>query len=482
MAAVLPHLEQQGVGREWSSGSRLAGFGEARRFTGPPPDALARHHAELTQLGYVRETVFDRLSEISYEVCAGDREGRDTRNVYLVLSEPIGTAPLWNPPGDGKASQFKLLSWTSKMGCPSFSLPAGAPQLGGSCPGAVAGQSTVPLEARRAGARRVLEVVREEVDLQRAICETCYAAGGRYATSLVQYAQALNFAWATQAVRDGSFVEIMAYAVDHADYLLGGGERQGNAYLREGTGERFFRIHDSGDFFDVRYLEAWRAVADELPDVTFWAPTRIWATGWGVDAVNRINDPERHPPNLIIRPSAYMVGSDPPRYLGPGWAQGTVVAPKDEPVGRASSAARIGCLTEPVHAGTRSPPTAALAAGPVGRTGTTSRSCTGSTEVNMRARPIKRRLDRCAASGCRLRGRPALKVSRLEGHPYTSGRGTRPCRVESRRCPVQLVFIGGRTFLRTCAERGVVDADTEIASGREGQRFARAWCSRYKKG
>ncbi len=39
---------------------------------------------------------------------------------------------------------------------------------------------------------------------------------------------------------------------------------------------RRFRIHESGDFFSPRYVEFWKIVAEALPEVTFWAPTRTW--------------------------------------------------------------------------------------------------------------------------------------------------------------------------------------------------------------
>src|SRR5262249_35549281 len=99
----------------------------------------------------------------------------------------------------------------------------------------------------------------------------------------------------------------------------------------------------------------------------------------------------------------------------------------------------------------------------------------------MRTRPKKTRLDRCGATGCRMRGRAPLKITRLEDLRYTSGRGAKPCRVESKRCPVQLVFVGGRTFLRTCASLGVVEADTEVETGVAAQKVAKDWCSRRRR-
>ena len=38
----------------------------------------------------------------------------------------------------------------------------------------------------------------------------------------------------------------------------------------------FFRLHDSGDLFHVRYIEAWTLVAKTMPAVYIWIPTRFW--------------------------------------------------------------------------------------------------------------------------------------------------------------------------------------------------------------
>ena len=52
----------------------------------------------------------------------------------------------------------------------------------------------------------------------------------------------------------------------------------------------FFRIHDSGDFgvpgVTSEYIEAWSMVAGMLPQVQFWAPTRVWATMKSVSALD----------------------------------------------------------------------------------------------------------------------------------------------------------------------------------------------------
>ncbi len=78
----------------------------------------------------------------------------------------------------------------------------------------------------------------------------------------------------------------------------------------------------SGDFFSPEYFAAWKLVADDNPDVTFWAPSRVWAVPGLREAVNEINNPPR---NLVIRPSAYSINEPGPGELGPGWAAGSTV-------------------------------------------------------------------------------------------------------------------------------------------------------------
>lgn len=345
MAAIIPHLEvptdTTPVERAYDmcvgslSGESL---GEDHPACPAPQSVLADAHAGLLGMVFVRQAVFDSLEGLQFTVQPGNAQGKDAKKVFLVLDRPIGPGPAWNPATNPDVSQYKLLSWTSKMNAPSWSLPAGAPQIGGACPGAVAGQSIVPEKALDAAARLVNiglgRPASTPVNLAQAICEHCYATGGQYSTGQVQFAQILRFLWARQAINfhlpNGStaFVEAMVYAIDNADYKLNGGTMQGEGAEAtqdlppEPTGRRFFRIHDSGDFFEEEYLRQWKMIADRLPDITFWAPSRIWATSWGINAVNKIN---REPRNLIIRPSAYEVNEAGPVDLGPGWAGPTTV-------------------------------------------------------------------------------------------------------------------------------------------------------------
>jgi hypothetical protein len=109
------------------------------------------------------------------------------------------------------------------------------------------------------------------------------------------------------------------------------GHSNDGKYVPPETRGFYFRLHDSGDFFSRKYLEAWNEVARRLPDVKFWAPTRIWALPNGTDWVNDLNlsigtDGQ---PNFIIRPSQYMINRPAPvpneGDFGPNWAAWTTV-------------------------------------------------------------------------------------------------------------------------------------------------------------
>jgi len=342
MAAIKPHLEQQddpsetAVERQYFAEGTfedkvevgvptgLQGLGTAYPVDKKAWMSLQASHAELLRLSYARKVTLDQLQGAAYTVRAVKNE------VVLTLDQPIQGAE-WNAAGGRDIRNVMLLSWTKKMGTPSFALTAGVPQIGGACPGSVAGQSIVPEKALLAAQRHVTKVTGLPVSLADSICNKCYATGGNYIYGSNVLAQTLRTMWARDAVRDGSFVNTMTWAVQHADYLTDGGKVDDAEYGPERFPGRFFRIHDSGDFFSRKYLEEWKKVADRFksgPNRTiFWAPTRIWATDWGVEAVNEINSDKDS--NLVIRPSIYHVNeSIPSTDLGPGWSSWSVVFSK----------------------------------------------------------------------------------------------------------------------------------------------------------
>ena len=360
MARVLPFQERQGDPAETPTTDLVLQTRPAEFDLLQLVDvqaALDQSHAELVSTAWIRAAVVRSMQNKRFRIQARDVKGNDPRSVFIIVLDANGnptdvvddwqegnTTAAWSPPATPSAKQVEVLSWTTKMGCPSFSLPAGPIESGGSCPGAKGGQSIVPVPAMKAGQDAVTAVTGEPVRLYQAICQFCYAEGGQYSTGQVQIAQVLRYIWTRDAASNVSFgpqgptfgpkavawIEAMVYAIDNADFALDGGKVEKLVYPperpRPGTRkkQRFFRWHDSGDFFSAAHVALVKEVCKRLPDITFWAPTRCWATTWGVEAVNKINGPAENS-NLVIRPSAFHVNEPPPprEKLGIGWAQGS---------------------------------------------------------------------------------------------------------------------------------------------------------------
>jgi hypothetical protein len=301
-------------------------LGDLPEFGGESVDALVteslnKSHAELMRTATVRQAIIESLRGRTVKLQAGNSKGLNRKELFFVLDGPIGREPLWNPPGDGGAM---------------------------------------------AAARSVTARTGQPVRVQQAVCQSCYATGGRYGTGALQAKQVLAMIWTLRTHETDVWFEAMRYAIEYADYLLCGGEMNGNQYRAEtprtrvqglpdlaswGTSYRFFRVHDSGDlgFGSGTYLRAWKRItewfspenhvarvaflrenhgvsAEEIKKnhgpIVFWAPSRIWATVNGVREVNEINGVGSR--NFIIRPSAYHFNERAPENLGPGWARGSV--------------------------------------------------------------------------------------------------------------------------------------------------------------
>jgi hypothetical protein len=258
---------------------------------------------------------------------------------------------------------ISLFSTNSKMRCPTFDLPAGAPSAGGACPGATPAQ-TVSLGARTgydastgvvtpdsfAGKGGILTkrsdgsyglrmVPNVTYDLARSVCNTCYATGGKYQGATVQLTEIVHFSLADAASRDVSmgnaFVDAMVWQIPQLDYagLLehGAGEtkEQTQARMAELGYPNVVRVHSSGDFFSIKYAELWLRIARRLyrehgRKYQLWAPTRThvlpeWAAWWADQKI---------PPNFTIRPSGYGIGDPAPAAYG--LAAGTSVLTEDQ--------------------------------------------------------------------------------------------------------------------------------------------------------
>lgn len=249
---------------------------------------------------------------------------------YMQSTSSVGSAP--------------LLTNTSKMVCPSYSLPAGVPGMGGSCPGATAGQTysaaTLGRKSYLKSKKIMLDVLNTSTpksDRTMAktmpddmICQHCYATGGNYMKT--QQWQVIRYAWQRWAIANGTFAPTLIQAIQEAQWHI-----EQPQWAKSGW--RFFRIHDSGDFTDAASIAAWKQVADafaegnklNLPKTMFWAPTRIWTLPRHIKDVNRINGGKNWRGNFIIRPSAMMVDDFAPdltRSNGKaksGWSAGSTV-------------------------------------------------------------------------------------------------------------------------------------------------------------
>lgn len=319
----------------------LSGYLErAKKLCPTPQEILDDSHTGLMTTNWTRQATEDSLAGREIHVmqgvltAAGNRG--DKREIYLSLDQPAGKIPLWNPPGDGKAQKFSLLSWTSKMDCPSWSLPAGHISVGGSCPAAA--QSTMDPRKLEERLRRVGKVLDRPVSLPSAICQHCYAEGGQYGTGMVQYAQVLRFAWTKIAVRTTNpktgntyFFDTLSAAIANADYHLDGGKPRDNYVPREpkGSTQKYFRVHDSGDFYEPSYFLEWVKLTRKHQEVKFWAPTRMWAVPKLARMLREMHADGSIPANFIIRPSSYALNDHAPPPI-PGMAAATVVIDKEQ--------------------------------------------------------------------------------------------------------------------------------------------------------
>lgn len=208
-------------------------------------------------------------------------------------------------------SDVPLLTETSKMASPSFSLPAFTSLTGGTCPMAEVSDSRMEALAGLRGRKTV-------------ICSACYALTSGYAYANVMTDAAGRKDWVDKGLkkdRTGAFMGGL-FATMIASYAIWGrggkrskqeigvwdGEqitkwgarkrtvvkntalkiasydtqevRPNTLALFEGTPKGklagFFRLHDSGDLFSPKYIQAWTVAARTMPKVYIWIPTRTW--------------------------------------------------------------------------------------------------------------------------------------------------------------------------------------------------------------
>jgi hypothetical protein len=136
------------------------------------------------------------------------------------------------------------------------------------------------------------------------ICDDCYASKGCYSWDSSKNAQNVRFNWTRDCMRTDEGMDLWVSVMT-------------GAILKE----EYFRIHDSGDFFNTRYVKAWIRVCRALPATKFWAPTRAWQGG--KSGLLPVYDPLLNAlrelaslPNVTVRPSALNFGDLPPVVNG----------------------------------------------------------------------------------------------------------------------------------------------------------------------
>ena len=117
------------------------------------------------------------------------------------------------------------------------------------------------------------------VNIPGSVCSGCYAMKNRYRFTNVREAMDRRL----QALEHPRWVEAMTTLI---------------------SGEAWFRWHDSGDIQSLKHLENIFEVCKRTPQTQHWMPTRE------AQFLKDI-DPDKVPPNLIIRMSSHMINQGP---------------------------------------------------------------------------------------------------------------------------------------------------------------------------
>ena len=264
--------------------------------------------------------------------------------------------------GKFQINKAALFTSTSKMPGPSFAIPAGPPDFGGTCPASALGEdkaasmATLTEQVRansptKGKPRRVddsaftfasgqsfkkLPVLQGPAAAKKNayspgvdpaayypdpafVCRSCYALNGNYNYPSKQVNDMLHLAWVKQELKLGGAERLghaLAFAIQHV-----------NLTRPEGF-QPYFRIHDAGDFYTPEYLEAWVVCASMMTHMRFWAPTRQWVFAKWVPLLRSAEERVRAAGGwLTIRASVLRIG-DPVPML-PGLSAGSGVSADD---------------------------------------------------------------------------------------------------------------------------------------------------------
>lgn len=375
MAAVIPFIETQ----QWSFpdyGPRgLSGLGDAAKVQLTADQMVAASNIEQTRLLYTRTLLQRALAGKTFSLVL---KGND---IKIELSSAFDRETIPWARSSSNIRTISLFSTNSKMRCPTFDLPAGAPKIGGTCPAAEPAQTTSLQDDDAATSGIVtnnsfgLPVLKWDPSipyrLHEAVCSYCYATGGKYGEPTVQIAELVREAVTRAAIeRDRgqfvnpemreAFIQAVLWQIPRLPYdrwLIGKIKKRDASGVDEDDAEtapdaeptitreaveapeqilkrmsgypNVIRVHSSGDFYDVHYAQLWIEIAQRLYQqhgmkYQLWAPTRTHV----LPAFRRIWNSGVVPPNFTIRPSAYHLADSAP--MVDGIAAGTsVLTPSD---------------------------------------------------------------------------------------------------------------------------------------------------------
>jgi len=147
-----------------------------------------------------------------------------------------------------------------------------------------------------------------------AVCASCYACRGNYTFPNVRAAYQRRGAFLQYSIREDSgesAIKVLSYLIGRATV----------------DAEPIFRVSDSGDLFRPEVANVWSRVADNLPGVSFWIPTREYLRPIMLPHLRKLNARR----NVVVRPSAAVIGQGAPDV--PGLSAGTAVIGGDVPAG-----------------------------------------------------------------------------------------------------------------------------------------------------
>ncbi len=123
------------------------------------------------------------------------------------------------------------------------------------------------------------------------ICSFCYAQNGKYFYSSVLIGQIKRlYAFLSNTNR---FIVSCINQINNSKY-------------------KYVRLHDSGDFFSVKYAQTWHRIAKECDKKKFFVPTKKYLNAEILEQLIKFNSL----PNVVIRPSAIVLNQEAPIIEG----------------------------------------------------------------------------------------------------------------------------------------------------------------------